>query len=57
LQKGEKLMSIEEKKKARDDWNFKNKIENFLDFNFWKVPEQYKIEDLMTEFNNNNETK
>jgi hypothetical protein len=33
-------MSIEEKKKkARDDWDFSNKMNNFISSTFWKVPD------------------
>jgi hypothetical protein len=44
---GEKLVNSEDiKKRVKDDWAY---IDEFLDNTFWKLPEQYKIDDLMNE--------
>ena len=35
-------------KKVRDDWEIKQEAEeNFLNHNYWKVPDQYNIEQLL----------
>lgn len=47
---GEALEAIELKKKAKDDWDsLKNVDQNFLNNNYWKVPSQYNIDDLIKE--------
>ena len=44
---GEKLVSAEElKSKFKDDWAF-------LDNTFWKLPEQYELDDLIHEISKN----
>lgn len=45
------FLDDESKKKSKDDWELKQINDSYLDFNYWKVPDQYKIEDLMEDMN------
>jgi hypothetical protein len=38
-----------EKKKVKDDWAIVKQTNSFEDYQYWKLPERYNIEDLMRE--------
>ncbi len=53
LEKPEQLLekNEQENRKPKDDWglNKTNMNENYLDSQFWKLPEAYNINDLLDE--------
>ena len=50
LKKNEDQERIDElTQKARDEWNLKKNAPDYQDYQYWKVPGQFKIEDLIKE--------
>ena len=42
---------MDDKRKHKDDWELKKIDDTYIDSNYWKLPDQYQIEDLMGEMN------
>ena len=50
MKQDENILEAEEpKKKYKDDWELKMVDDTYIDSNYWKLPDQYKIDDLMDE--------
>lgn len=47
IQKSEPVEMVDGDKKAKDDWILLQKVQAFQDYQYWKLPEQYSIEDLL----------
>lgn len=47
----DKLNEEAAKKLHKDDWELLKSDENYVEFNYWKLPDQYKIDELMEDMN------